>query len=64
MSGMAYNLMTKMHVPFEDAVERQPGTDRWYIKMGHAGFNSRANNYDGYDSQEAAIRAVRRYQQA
>lgn len=64
MEGQAYNLMTRSYVPFEEAVEQQPGTDRWYIKMGHAGFNSRANNNDGYESQDAAMRAVRRYQQA
>lgn len=58
----AYNGLTRNKVPFEDAVHADG--DRWFIKMGFAGFNSRANNGVGYVSQEAAMLAVRRYQQA
>lgn len=30
---------------------------RWFIAMGHAGFNTRANNDRGYASAAAAVRA-------
>ena len=35
--------------------------DRWYITMGHSGFNSPANNRDGYASRDSAIAASLRY---
>jgi hypothetical protein len=59
---MAYNHLTKRYVPLAHSVEEQGG--RWYIQMGYAGFNSRANNLNGYPWQTTAMRAVRRYQQA
>lgn len=34
---------------------------RWFILMGHAGFNSPANNGRGYESREQAISASLRY---
>ncbi len=34
---------------------------RWYITFGHAGFNSRANNRNGYASEAKAIAAMRKY---
>ena len=34
----------------------------WFIKMNFAGFNSVANNWNGYRSKEAAERACLRYQ--
>ena len=34
---------------------------RWFILMGHAGFNSPANNGRGYESREKAVAASRRY---
>lgn len=43
-----------------DAVECRHG--RWYILMGFAGFNSRANNRDGYETREKAEAAIRKYQ--
>lgn len=41
----------------------KPAPDgRWYITMGHPGFNSRANNANGYASRKAAVAAVMHYQ--
>lgn len=39
----------------------RPTTGRWYITMGHAGFNSPANNRDGYASCALALAAHRHY---
>lgn len=36
--------------------------DRWFIKMGFAGFNSTANNGTGYATKRAAELACMRYQ--
>lgn len=36
--------------------------ERWYIKIGFAGFNSPANNRSGYASKTAAEAACLRYQ--
>jgi hypothetical protein len=36
---------------------------RWYIELGFAGFNSAANNRNGYETEAAALAAIRRYQQ-
>lgn len=33
----------------------------WFITMGHAGFNSPANNRMGYRTKEAAIKAHQKY---
>jgi hypothetical protein len=35
---------------------------RHYIVMGYAGFNSPANNRNGYESETSAQRAILRYQ--
>ncbi len=35
---------------------------RWYITMGHAGFNSPANNRNGYASKASAETASKRYE--
>jgi hypothetical protein len=37
----------------------QPG--RWYITLGHPGFNSRANNGPGYKNKKAAVAAFVMY---
>ncbi len=42
-------------------ISQNPATGRWFITMGHAGFNSPANNRSGYVSQAAALAAHRRY---
>jgi len=44
-----------------EAVKQNPVTGRWFITMGHPGFNSMANNRDGYVSMDSARTAVRRY---
>ena len=36
------------------SVKRNPDNGRFYITMGHAGFNSHANNGEGYVSEQAA----------
>lgn len=42
------------------AVEPKDGA--WFVIMGHAGFNSPANNRLGYKSEAAARGAVKHYQ--
>lgn len=37
-------------------VKRNPVTGRWFITMGHAGFNCGANNADGFASKGQARR--------
>lgn len=56
---MFYNYMKSR---FEDSATETDKYGRIFIKMGFAGFNSRANNLDGYTSKEAAEAAVLRYQ--
>jgi hypothetical protein len=36
---------------------KQGPNGNWYITMGHAGFNSSANNRSGYKTREGAIKA-------
>lgn len=43
------------------AVKRAPETGRFFITMGHPGFNSPANNGIGYGSEAKARAAVRSY---
>lgn len=38
-----------------------PVTGRFFITMGHAGFNSEANNGEGYVSEQAAHYAIQYY---
>jgi predicted secreted protein len=38
---------------------QHPTTGRWFITMGHAQFNSAANNGKGYATQAAALRTIR-----
>ncbi len=44
-----------------EAVKRDPATGRYFITMGHPGFNSMANNGDGYASERRARGAVWSY---
>ena len=37
------------------------GAERFVITMGHPGYNSPANNRDGYTTEEGARAAVARY---
>lgn len=41
------------------AVKIDPATGRFYITMGHPGFNTRANNGAGYATERGARRAFR-----
>jgi hypothetical protein len=34
---------------------------RWFITMGHAGFNSHSNNRNGYETKAKACGAMKRY---
>lgn len=43
------------------SAKRNPETGRWYITMGHAGFNSKSNNRNGYVSQQAAHYGIEYY---
>ena len=43
-----------------DAIKQNPATGRWFITMGHAGFNLPANNREGYESRYRAYRAMKR----
>jgi hypothetical protein len=44
-----------------EAVKQDAATGRWFITMGHPGFNSPANNRDGYASAARAFGAMLRY---
>jgi hypothetical protein len=59
-SGCAVD-MCKSPRPWDcctDAVKQNPQTGRWFITMGHAGFNSKTNNGDGYATQAKAQAVV------
>lgn len=43
-----------------DVVRANPATGRWFITMGHAGFNTSTNNDRGYASRRSAIAVERR----
>lgn len=42
-------------------VKQNPVTGKWYVTMGHPGFNSDANNAGGYVSHKAALAAIKKY---
>lgn len=44
-----------------EAVKRNPATGRYYITMGHPGFNSDANNGNGYVSEQSARYGIEYY---
>jgi hypothetical protein len=44
-----------------EAPVKQDRLGRWFITMGHPGFNSPANNRLGYGTQAQAVAAYRRY---
>lgn len=41
-----------------DDVRRDPATGRWFITMGHCGFNCEANNGAGFASKGQARRVM------
>ncbi len=45
----------------EDAIKKEPTTERWFITMGHAGFNSPTNHHGGYKDWRMARRSHRKY---
>lgn len=45
----------------ETPVKKNLDTGRWYITIGHAGFNSPANNRAGYKDRRSAVGAYNRY---
>ncbi len=42
-------------------VKRDAGSGRWYITMGHPGFNTYTNNRNGYVTQNIALAIIRKY---
>jgi hypothetical protein len=44
-----------------EAVKENPATGRFFITMGHPGFNSPANNGTGYATYAKAKAAIRHY---
>lgn len=56
-----HNYANHRDFPADEAVEESHG--RWYIKMSFAGYNSQANNSNGYPTKDAAIAAILRYQE-
>ena len=45
-----------VHCP--EAVKKNEGSGRFYITMGHAGFNTTRNNGDGYATWATAKRVI------
>lgn len=45
----------------EDAVKQRKSDARWFITMGHPGFNSATNNGRGYRTYATAYAALDRY---
>jgi hypothetical protein len=43
------------------AVKQSPETSRWFITMGHPGYNSLTNNRDGYSTKLSALTSMRAY---
>lgn len=43
------------------AVKSEKSSGRFFITIGHPGFNSPANNRDGYESEPKARAALARY---
>lgn len=44
-----------------EPVKKRELDGRWFITMNHPGFNSAANNRDGYETKESAVAAYKRY---
>lgn len=45
-----------------EPVKQSPKYGGWFITIGHAGFNSTANNRWGYKTKGMAVKAHRKYQ--
>lgn len=61
LGGHEYFYMLDGNPPAEP-VELNPVNGCWLIKMGFAGFNSRANNSGGYSTKTGALASIRWYQ--
>jgi len=61
-TGCERDICRKADCP--EAVKQNPATGRWFITMGHPGFNSPANNGQGYRTHANALAAIRRYSAA
>jgi len=57
LSECSRELCYRVH---ETTVKQAP-SGKWFITMGHPGFNSPANNRSGYATRQAAEASVRRY---
>ena len=51
---------TCRNIDCDDAVKKS-SFGRWFITMGHAGYNSPANNNNGYRSKKVALFAMKKY---
>ena len=47
-----------------EAVKRDPESGRWFITMGHPGFNNDRNNGAGYKHRSRALAAIKQRVQA
>ena len=45
----------------QEIVKQEAFSGRWYITMGHAGFNNPANNRTGYITEKSAQSAHAKY---
>lgn len=43
----------------DESVKRDPATGRWFITIGHPGFNSGLNNNRGYRTRRLAMNVVK-----
>lgn len=58
LSSLMFDGSAEKVFPFQTV----PGMPvRWFIRFGNAGFNSPANNRDGYQSRAKALAAIRHY---
>lgn len=60
MSGCA-DKTTDLCYGCTDGAKQDPDSGRWFITMGHPGFNSAANNRNGYQTQQSAEKAIRQF---
>jgi hypothetical protein len=60
MSAEKSQTRNRLSGQYDSPVE-QGFAGRWFIKMGHAGFNSPVNNRLGYATKESALAAHERY---
>ena len=59
MTSPAFRLPAHLD-PANGRVAQEAASGRWFITMGHPGFNLRANNRDGFATKAAAEHASMR----